>query len=77
MGCYPVVNPARRGYTVRTGSGGWVEGSAGFEREGLRGLSGGLSGIGEKKKFKNWIWKYGKSDIIFAPVLTTSLIKKG
>jgi hypothetical protein len=54
-----------------------VEGSAGFEREGLRGLSGGLSGIGEKKKFKNWIWKYGKSDIIFAPVLTTSLIKKG
>jgi len=24
-----------------------------------------------------WIWKYGKRDIIFAAVLTTSLIKKG
>lgn len=34
------------------------------------------AGRGEKK-FGGRIWKYGKSDIIFAPVLTTSLIKKG
>ena len=36
----------------------------------------GWRGRGEKK-FGGRIWKYGKSDIIFAPVLTTSLIKKG
>ena len=32
---------------------------------------------GGGKKFRARIWKYGKLDIIFASVLTTSLIKKG
>jgi hypothetical protein len=33
--------------------------------------------VGAFIKKRRRIWKYGKRDIIFAAVLTTSLIKKG
>jgi hypothetical protein len=38
-------------------------------------LGDGVAGVFIKKGGR--IWKYGKRDIIFAAVLTTSLIKKG
>jgi hypothetical protein len=48
---------------------GWAETGPG---EGIGGSPGGV-----RQKNRGWIWKYGKAVIIFAPVLTTSLIKKG
>jgi hypothetical protein len=42
----------------------------------VRPITGG-DGPGEFIKKGGRIWKYGKRDIIFAVVLTTSLIKKG